>query len=184
MWCDVRAFVQSELLLAPWKLEISLRDAAQLNPRFICFWFNVFFLPSLFHFYCIRFFSVRMCAKPKLGWRCRTIDKNGIISLASSGIVKWGALWARLPECTRLFALFQSVYWQIVLSRHHHYYCNIQALFIRLAIPHIHIHIHTHKHMNRLELHWFATNVCFASHALHTRWHEEQRLQAKKLPEN
>ena len=98
------------------------------------------FLPSLFHFYCIRFFSVRVCAKPELGWNCRTIDKNRIISLASSGIVKWGALWARLPECTRLFALFQSVYWQIVLSRHHHYYCNIQALFIRLAIPHTQTH--------------------------------------------
>lgn len=30
-------------------------------------------------------------------------------------------------ECTRLFALFQSVYWQITLSRHHHYHCNIEA---------------------------------------------------------
>lgn len=31
--------------------------------------------------------------------------------------------WHECAECTRLFALFQSVYWQIVVSRHHHYYC-------------------------------------------------------------
>lgn len=140
------------------------------------------FFAFSFSFYRIRFFLrfVCVCAKPELGWNCRTIDKNSIISFASSGIIKWGALWARLPECTRLFALFQSVYWQIVLSRHHHYYCNIRALFIRLAIPHTHTNTWTGSNSTDTRYYCSPCLPC----TTHTRRNEEQRLQAKKLPEN